>query len=381
MERSGAVVAGHICLDIIPQIPRLNIQTSLKPGVVIEIGAAIMSTGGPVSNTGRNLHRLGIPTQLMAKIGDDYFGQIILALIRESDPSLVEGMVVAPGEVSSYTVVVSPQDVDRSFLHCAGANHSFGSGDVDYERLRKVRLFHFGYPPLMRRMYANDGAELVEMFRRAKEAGVITSLDMAMPDPNGPSGQVNWPRVLEHVLPYVDIFLPSQDELFFMLRRSLPLPPLPADTAISDITAEMLDLGAKIVVLKLGSRGLYVHTGSQGAAYFDESWQFRELWTPCFQTEKLVGTTGAGDATIAGFLAGALRGQSLEAALISAVGVGACNVEAADALSGVRSWEETQARIRAGWKRLPLVIDAPGWTWDEMRGVWIGPGDEKGIRR
>ncbi len=375
MERSGAVVAGHICLDIIPQMPRLNLQSSLKPGVVIEIGAAIMSTGGPVSNTGRNLHRLGIPTQLTARIGDDYFGQIILSLIRESDPALVEGMVVAAGEVTSYTVVISPQDVDRSFLHCAGANHTFGAADVDYDRLRAVRLFHFGYPPLMRRMYADDGAELVEMFRRAKEAGVITSLDMAMPDPNGPSGQVNWPRVLERVLPYVDVFLPSQDELLFMLRRSLPLPPLPVDTAISDLTAEMVGLGAKIVVLKLGSRGLYVRTGAQGGDYFGRAWQDRELWTPCFQAEPLVGTTGAGDATIAGFLAAALRGQSLESALTSAVGVGACNVEAADALSGVRSWDDTQARIQAGWQRLPLAIDAPGWTWDEARSLWHGPDD------
>jgi len=375
MERSGAVVAGHICLDIIPQMPRLNLQSSLKPGVVIEIGAAIMSTGGSVSNTGRNLHRLGIPTRLVAKIGDDYFGQIILSLIRENDPSLVEGMVVAPGEVSSYTVVISPQDVDRSFLHCAGANHTFGAGDVDYDRLQAVRLFHFGYPPLMRRMYANEGVELVEMFRRAKVAGVITSLDMAMPDPNGPSGQVNWPRVLERMLPYVDIFLPSLDELLFMLRRAVPLPPLPADTVISEITADMLALGAKIVVLKLGSRGLYVHTGAQGAEYFGNNWACRELWTPCFQAEKLVGTTGAGDATIAGFLAAALRGQSVEAALISAVGVGACNVEAADALSGVRSWDDTQARIQAGWKRLPLTIDAPGWSWNETYHLWVGPDD------
>ena len=88
MERSGAVVAGHICLDIIPQMPRINLQSSLKPGAVVEVGSAIMSTGGAVSNTGRSLHRLGIPTELMAKVGDDAFGEITLRLIREDDPSL-----------------------------------------------------------------------------------------------------------------------------------------------------------------------------------------------------------------------------------------------------------------------------------------------------
>ena len=61
--------------------------------------------------------------------------------------------------------------------------------------------------------------------------------------------------------------------------------------------------------------------------------------------------------------------------MTSAVGVGACNVEAADALSGVRSWEDTQARIQAGWQRSPLVVNAPGWRWDENRALWIGPFD------
>lgn len=379
MERSGAVVAGHICLDIIPHIPRVNLQTSLKPGAVIEIGAATMSTGGAVSNTGRSLYRLGIPTRLMAKVGDDYFGQIILALIRENDPALVEGMVVDPGEISSYTIVISPQDVDRSFLHCAGANQTFGADNVDYERLRSVRLFHFGYPTIMKRMYADDGAQLVEMFRRAKAAGVITSLDMAMPDPNGPSGQVNWPRVLERTLPYVDLFLPSLDELLAMFRRAVPLPPHPADTIVSDMAADMLSLGTRVVVFKLGSRGLYARTGPQGAPFLDGEWENRELWASCFQAEPLVGTTGAGDATIAGFLAGVLRGLTVEKILTSAVAVGACNVEAADALSGVRSWEETQARVQAGWKRLPLVIDAPGWTWKETHQLWFGPCDRSEV--
>jgi sugar/nucleoside kinase (ribokinase family) len=375
-DRSGAVVAGHICLDIIPQIPRVNLQTSLRPGAVIEVGAAIMATGGPVSNTGLSLHRLGIPTQLMGKVGDDNFGTTVLELIRQRDPVLAENMIVAPGETTSYSVVISPQDIDRSFLHCAGANHTFGADDVDYEQLRHVRLFHFGYPPLMKRMYADDGAQLSEMFRRARETGVITSLDMAMPDPNGPSGQVNWRRVLERTLPYVDIFLPSLDELLFMLRRYVPPPPIPADTIISDVAAEMLGMGAAIVVLKLGSRGLYLRVGPEGAPFMDdETWQNRELWVSCFQPDSLVGTTGAGDATIAGFLAGILRGQSVEAALTSAVAVGACNVEAADALSGVRSWEETQARIQAGWQRQPVTIDALGWKWDETHQVWVGPYD------
>ncbi len=376
MQREGAVVAGHICLDIIPHMRPIDIQASLKPGALIEIGAAVLSTGGPVSNTGRNLHTLGIKTWLMGKVGDDAFGHIILDLIRAQDPDLACGMIVVPGEVSSYSLVISPQGMDRAFLHCAGANHTFSADDVDYEILRQARLFHFGYPPVMERMYANDGEQLEIMFRRAKETGVITSLDMSMPDPHGPSGRVNWQKVLTRTLPYVDVFLPSLDELLVLLRREPPAPPAPLDAIVSEVAEEMLALGTGIVVLKMGQRGLYLRIGEKGVAELPgPGWRNRELWAPCFVPEPLVGTTGAGDATIAGFLAGVLRGQTVEAALTSAVAVGACNVEAADALSGVRSWEATQARIAAGWARQSLTVDAPGWGWDNEHGLWVGPGD------
>ena len=50
--------------------------------------------------------------------------------------------------------------------------------------------------------------------------------------------------------------------------------------------------------------------------------------------------------------------------------VGACNVEAADALSGLRSWEATLARIQAGWERLPLQLEQPGWEWNQSDQIW-----------
>jgi hypothetical protein len=62
-----------------------------------------------------------------------------------------------------------------------------------------------------------------------------------------------------------------------------------------------------------------------------------------------------------------------EQALTAAVAVGACNVEAADALSGVRPWEETWRRVESGWARHELALDAPGWRFDERHQIWAGP--------
>lgn len=389
-----AIVAGHICLDLIPTFGPSASQEGnpLLPGRLLEVGAAALSTGGAVSNTGLALHRLGIATGLVGKIGDDLFGRVILDLIARHDPGLTKGMIIAPGEVSSYTVVINPPAIDRIFLHCPGANHTFTADDIPYDLVAQARLFHFGYPPLMSRMYQDGGRHLVEVMRRAREAGTTTSLDMAMPDPNGPSGQVNWPEILKATLPYTDLFLPSAEELLFMARRerfaALAQSPggvqaalTPAD--IADLAETALNLGARIVALKVGSRGLYLRTADasalgalgRAAPASPDAWGNRELWSPCFVPMPLVGTTGAGDATIAGFLAALLRGLGPEETVTFACAVGACNVEAADALSGIRTWEETQSRLAAGWPRQTLLLDEPGWRYDPASGLWHGPRD------
>ena len=86
-----------------------------------------------------------------------------------------------------------------------------------------------------------------------------------------------------------------------------------------------------------------------------------------------VGTTGAGDSTIAGFLSALLRDMAPHQALTAAVAVGACNVEAADALSGIRPWEETLRRVAGGWARHPLTLDAPGWRFDARATFCVSP--------
>jgi sugar/nucleoside kinase (ribokinase family) len=382
-----AVVAGHICLDVIPDVAALageDFYDAFRPGHLLEVGRATISTGGAVSNTGLALHVLGIPTRLVCKVGADPFGRIVRELISRRDPALVEGIVEDAGSSTSYSVVVSPPGVDRIFLHHPGANDSFDAGDVDFALAERAALFHFGYPPVMRRMYEQSGRGLAELLRRAKQTGVTTSLDMSYPDPSSSGGQLDWRPILESALAHVDVFLPSVEELLLMLRRPLfdelsaqgPLLDAVTPSLLHELSDELLAAGVAIVVLKLGERGLYLRTASRArlgelgrASPPDPAdWAGRELWPPCFRVQ-VAGTAGSGDATIAGFLAALLRGLAPEQAATSAVAVGACNVEASDTLSGLRSWEQTMERVRRGWPRLPLELDEPGWR-REASGLW-----------
>jgi len=372
------IVGGHICLDIIPSIR--GAAFGLVPGKLVNIGEAVLSTGGAVANTGIALHRLGMKVRLMGKVGDDIFGEAILSIVRREHDALADGMIVAEGEASSYSIVISPPQVDRMFLHCTGANDTFGSDDVKTEELEEAGLFHFGYPPLMRRMYANGGEELIRLMRRAKAAGATTSLDMARPDPDADAGRVDWRRLLADLLPSVDLFLPSIEEILFMLRReryeellrlhgSDGLLGHVDDGLLGEVSGELLAMGAAVVVLKLGEHGLYLRTTAAAGRLADtgryglrkrEIWTGRELYVPCFRVEA-VGTTGAGDCTIAGFLAGFIQGLTPEETIIGAVGTGACNVEQPDATSGIPSWEAVRLRIASGWRQNGMKLALPGY--------------------
>lgn len=218
------------------------------------------------------------------------------------------------------------------------------------------QLFHFGYPPLMRSLFANNGDQLTQLMKKVKELGVTTSLDMAYPDPLSDAGKADWASILGNTLPYVDIFVPSFDEIVFMLWHQTSLSPTTA--VLERMSSELMSLGAKVVLLKLGDRGLYLHTGSaeqlskMGLAIPSaiSEWSNFEAWLPCFEVE-VVGTTGSGDVTIAGFLASLIKGLPPVDALETALAVGACNVEAMDAVSGLLGWEKTRSRIARGWKK------------------------------
>lgn len=362
------IVSGHLCLDMLPRMDNVTQAALARPGHLIETGPLDISTGGAVSNVGLALHRLGANVRLMATVGDDLIGRAIVDFVNARDPSLSQSIRVQPGQQSSYTVVLAPERADRTFLHCPGINGTFGTEYIDFALLQQTKIFYLGYPPLLPRLMIDDGAELELIFRQAKAAGAVTALDMTLPDPNGPGGTVDWPKLLRRTLPFVDIFLPSIEEILYMTRRAdyevwrgnvlehLSIPYL------HDLAAELLAMGVSIAGFKLGAMGMYIHCGSaeqltQLGVLDSVAWAEAEIYSPAFEVD-VVGTTGAGDSAYGGFLIALLRGLSPRETVRFACAVGACNVEAADATSGVRSWDETTARIGAGWPQKDETLPA-----------------------
>ena len=108
------IVAGHICLDITPVFASGKTQplaSVLTPGKLVQMKDVNISTGGAVANTGLALKVLGADAELMGKVGDDEFGQIVLDRLRKYGAE--GGMLVSADSSTSYSVVIAPPGTDR----------------------------------------------------------------------------------------------------------------------------------------------------------------------------------------------------------------------------------------------------------------------------
>jgi sugar/nucleoside kinase (ribokinase family) len=292
-------------LDIIPKLFK---HEHFVPGSLVEVGPAIVSTGGAVCNVGNALNRLNIPVILVALIGTDCMGKDIQNLLG----SMASNLIINPEITTSYSIVFDPPGFDRMFFHYPGGNRFFVSEHVSDENLHAASHLHFGYPTLMPAMAANEGEQLVQLFTRAKQAGLTTSLDLTVPDPEGELAEVDWKVVLKRTLPFVDDFIPSQADLTPIFGSVDPV----------FCAAKSHEFGAERVILKCGRRGLLV-SDADGA-----------FWQPSAQTQ-FVGSTGAGDAAVAGYLYAKHHGYPIgECARIASVVAAMC-CEAADATSGI----------------------------------------------
>jgi sugar/nucleoside kinase (ribokinase family) len=399
-KQYDVMAAGHLCLDIIPRFTDTGakgITDVMRPGKLVNVEAATVSTGGPVSNTGINMKTLGSKVCFCACTGDDAFGKLTVEMLRQSGNA--EGVHTVNGTPSSYTVVVAPPGIDRIFLHNPGTNNTFCSDDLDPDLISQCRHFHFGYPPLMERMFADEGIDLQRVFRIAKEAGATTSCDMTLPDPDSTSGKAPWRNILRNILPYVDIFVPSIEETFYMLepREFLEMKARYNDTELidhftvgdySNIADAVLAMGCKMTTLKSGHRGFYVKTNSKetfdtlGAAKPRDvdNWSDRELWAPAFEVDEFGSATGSGDSSIAGFLSAFLRGSNIEDALKYATCCGLQNVRVLDAVSGIKTWEETTQMLEEKMPMIDTNIKSDGWNFSAEYKLWSGPNDLVGLK-
>ncbi|NLC41011.1 MAG: carbohydrate kinase family protein [Clostridiaceae bacterium] len=362
------LVAGHICLDITPEFVSGNLEC-LVPGRLYDMQGIGFHLGGAVANTGLAMKFFGADVKLTGKIGSDLLGDLVLKQLEDYDAAA--SMIVDEDSRTSYSVVIAPPGIDRIFLHQSGANDTFSFEDFSEDAFEGIDLFHFGYPPLMKQLYINNGDGLEYLFRKIKEMNIVTSLDMASVSEERAAGKENWDSILKRVLPYIDFFVPSVEEVSFMLDRKKyhmwqqeaadadMISLLDIEQDIKPLADKAQEYGAGTVLIKSGAKGMYCQTASQ--AVIDNiadrlgvdlsDWVDRKHFEYSYKPDRILSGTGAGDTSIAAFLCSILQGNGFERTLQYAVGTGASCLEDYDALSGLRTFAELDEKISAGWEK------------------------------
>ncbi len=301
-----------VCLGImVADVVGRPVRALPDPGRLVLVDEMSLHTGGCAINAATALAKLGMPVEVVGKVGTDPFGEFLLNALAERGIG-GSGVRRDTRVGTSATMVMVEPDGERRFVHYIGANASLALDDVDLALVRGASILHVGGALVLPGI---DGEPTAELLREARAAGVITFLDTVWDDAG------RWMDVLAPCLAEVDYFVPSLPEAQALTGLDDPL----------EVARALLSYGVATVGLKMGQDGCLV-VPAEGSP----------IRLPAFQVD-VVDATGAGDAFAAGFIAGVRKGWSLERTARLANAVGGLCVTGVGAAGGLRSFSETLA--------------------------------------
>jgi sugar/nucleoside kinase (ribokinase family) len=307
--RFDCVVVGTCVADIL--VRPVPLGRPVGGGRLIHVEPIEITTGGIVCNTGIGLARLGLSVAAASLVGGDPWGGLVRGQLA------AEGLDTAaletdPDRATSTTAVLIDPSGERSFAHHVGACAAIDLAWLGRQLplLARAEWVILGYAGLL------PGLEpdLAAAVRLLRDAGCRVALETG-----GAGGR------LEHVapaLPFLDLYVPSLDEAAAQTGHREPV-------AIID---RYRSLG--------GTGVLGVKAGTQGSLLSISPGEWLEI--PCLPAPGPVAdTTGAGDAFLAGLIAGIVQGLPPRVAGLLGAATAACCVTGVGATAGLRSYDET----------------------------------------
>lgn len=320
-------VAGHLCVDLVPALPS---QLELTPGALQNIGPMKIIVGGSVANTGKVLHSLGAKVSASAVVGKDDLGAIAKNLLHNVGIG-VENIIETSETTSSYSIVVEPQGIDRTFWHHVGANNLFNASHI----YTSNKIVHLGYLPLLPATFENGGNELKQIIKKVKNAGAALSIDLAVVDANSAAGAVDWETLFYENAPDIDILTPSLDDLKSAFRIDEPY----SRESLEFLANRLVEWGVGIVAISAGVHGMIVRTAAAhrlqnsvlGEIINVDDWADFTHFQKTLVAGSPVSTNGAGDASTAGFLFALGRGADPKQAATAAAAASAAVIAGVEA--------------------------------------------------
>ena len=227
--------------------------------------------GGAPCNVLAMLQKLGKKTAFIGKVGDDIFGKMLCEKVAATGID-ISALRTDDTVNTTLAFVQTMEDGDRefSFYRNPGADMMLTAEEVDEEKIRQAKIFHFGTLSMTAEGVEEATIRAIEV---AKESGCILSFDPNLRPPLW-SSEEKAKEKIAYGLGVCDILKISDNEIEFM-------------TGASDI-----DEGIAIIRKKYNIPLVFATLGKDGSkAYYKDM---------CVYVEGMVNpntieTTGAGD--------------------------------------------------------------------------------------
>lgn len=228
--------------------------------------------GGAPGNVLAMLRKLQKSTAFIGKVGNDFFGSLLVETVREAGVD-VRG-ILRDAEIPTTLALVNTfpnGDRDFSFYRKPGADVLLREEELNEELLRSCRIFHFGTLSLTDEPCRSATVRAVSI---AKEAGAMISFDPNWRPPLWSSEEAAREQIAWG-LGQCEILKIADNEIFFM-------------TGEKDFDRGAAALKAQYPNIRL----LNVTAGADGSySYYDPMRAFE----PACKRGGVIETTGAGD--------------------------------------------------------------------------------------
>lgn len=238
---------------------------------------------GQVGYTALALANLGIEINVIANVGDDYYGQFILQQMKKFNIN-TEGIKVIKEAPTGITVSLVNKEGERALISYLGSMEYFKEKDIKekWHLIEECQYVVFDGYFLLPKLNFDAAGRLLS---RIRNSGKTVLLDTGWDPSDWPSRHI---EEIKGLLRYTDIFLPSLDEAKVITGEKEP----------GKVLSTLTQYVSSLVVIKMGQKGSVAI--KDGKIYKQ----------PPFKV-KAIDTTGAGDTFNAGFLYGVMKDWDL----------------------------------------------------------------------
>lgn len=306
----------HDVFDVVTLGEAMVMLVAAQPGPLEQVEVFHKRTAGAETNVAIGLARLGLKVGWGSRLGCDSMGRYLLASIQAEGVDCSH-VALVPGERTGMLFkgqVRDGSDPPVEYHRAGSAASRMALADVDRDWLLGARHLHA--TGVFAAVSADSFQVVQRTMRLMRDAGRTVSFDPNLRPTLWASTEAMRTGIHE-LAALADWVLPGLEEGRLLTGARTP----------ESIARFYLDLGARMVVVKLGPDGAYYDDGACRG------------YVPASPVDRVIDTVGAGDGFAVGVISGLLEGKDLPHAVARGAWIGARAVQVSGDTEGLPTRE------------------------------------------